>query len=137
MTALPLPEPEPVQPPPRRQPRTKPARVLKFYDEPQPCRKCGEPCLTVKLGGRTPLHLACDHRDALRVLDLHQVAELVADIAEIFAVTPWGWPAGPLVINPPIPPPRPYEMGPCRRCQRQTRLYGDFGRPLCNECEEK
>lgn len=92
--------------------------------DPKPCRGCGFPCQTTKVGGRIPMHPGCDRLDlgktrmlstiyaALKVLTTELHVEFIAD-----------------------PAPTELEMGPCGRCRKQTHRYGMCGRVLCDECQ--
>lgn len=105
-------------------------KPIKFLDQPTPCRKCGLPCITVKIGGRMPMHPSCDPRywtgygepqtDAEFVETVHMIAEVL----------------GPLVLDAPPPPARPHDLGPCRRCRARTRAYGPWSHPLCPDCQK-
>ena len=74
-------------------------KPIKWLDEPVPCRRCGLPCITVKVGGRMPMHPSCDPR--------YWLADTVPEPAEVSeAIYVLADALGPLTRNPPAPPVR-------------------------------
>lgn len=103
---------------------------VNFLDIPQPCRECGEPTVTKKVGPlmRQPLHLGCDKRLVTDVLEPDELVDVLALLSNEL---------GPLRANPPASPARAFEIGPCVRCRRPTRRYGWHGSCYCHHCDEK
>lgn len=109
--------------PVRRAPIKRPV-VIQFLDEPEPCRECGEPCLTRTIGGKVPMHISCDNRT-----DKREPADLAKAIVALVEAFPM------VRMDPPAPPVRPRDVGPCTRCRLPTRRYGDYGGALCPGCQ--
>lgn len=101
--------------------------TLRFLDQPAPCRRCGKPAWTRKLGGRVPLHPSCDHRGTDEPT-VEQVVDLLADLSNL---------CGPLHLDPPAPPTQPEHVGPCVTCHKPTCRYGPYGRTHCYRCDEE
>ena len=92
-----------------------------------PCRRCGLPCLTTRLGGRIPMHPDCD-RYGFPAADTEAVVAAAVELHLGLGAE--------LVTE--VPPPRTTgpdtEMGPCPRCSAPIRRYGPYAEGLCRLC---
>lgn len=103
-------------------------KPIKFLHEPEACRKCGTPTVTLKVGGRTPLHVMCDTRPVPDMDAREFVDEVLTVLANVL---------GPVTMNPTTPQIRPKDIGFCVTCRRPTRRYGPWATPLCPHCREQ
>jgi hypothetical protein len=100
-----------------------------FLPGPQPCAVCGQPTVTRKTGKRMrqPLHPGCDRRP-VPALELYELVEVLTTLSNAL---------GPLHLDAPPPPARPDQIGPCTRCRRPCRRYGEHAVTLCHRCDER
>lgn len=109
-------------------PTARRAPVLRFLDEPAPCRVCSITTVFAKLGGRIPMHPMCDIRAWLAEPDADALADATALLSRVL---------GPLSTST-APPVLPEEVGPCQSCHRPMRRYGPWAASShCSRCRKE